>query len=93
MPSMSDEDLFFYNWMFNKTLAQSGYFRFVVYSYMNRRSYKTVHFTNAYCIRLKDFFNDQNSRLMLTTVTLSAEVITIGAESSSGSVFSNEWAQ
>lgn len=89
MPATSDDDLFFYKWMFNKTEVMAGYFRFVVYTSNNNRSYKTVEFTNAFCISLKDYFNDNDSKLMYTTVTISAEVIRIG--SIDGAVFTNEW--
>lgn len=89
MPSTSDDDLFFYKWMFNKTEVNSGRFQFVVYSANNKRSYKTVAFTNAFCIALKDYFNDNDSKLMYTTVTLSAEIIRIG--SLDRALFTNEW--
>lgn len=89
MPSTSDDDLFFYKWMFNKTEVNSGRFQFVVYSANNKRSYKTVAFTNAFCIALKDYFNDNDSKLMYTTVTLSAETIRIG--SLDRALFTNEW--
>ena len=89
LPSRSDEDLFFYRWMFNKTEMESGTFRFVVWSQQNRQSYKTVSFRNAYCVGLKDFFNNNDSRLMHITVTLMAEVITIG--SNDIAEFNNEW--
>ena len=88
-PSMSDDDLFFYNWMANKTEVKSGYFRFDVFSYQNKRSFKTVFFKNAYCVELKDYFNDKDSRLMYSTITISAEIIIIGTNG--GTVFSNEW--
>ena len=88
-PASSDDDLFFYKWMFNKTRVESGVFRFCVYSQNNRRSFKSVAFTNAYCIALRDYFNDNDSKLMYTTITLSAEVIRIGAIDSA--LFSNEW--
>lgn len=101
MPSTSDEDLFFYKWMFNKTEVQSGYFKFIVYSNDNKQSFKTVTFKNAYCIGLKDYFNDNDSKLMYTTVTISAQVINIGRErgvvsrgsnnSFDNAVFTNEW--
>ena len=42
MPSTSDDDVFFYKWMVNKTETKSGYFRFCVYSNNNKPSYKTV---------------------------------------------------
>jgi len=89
MPSTSDDDVFFYRWMFGKTEVKSGCFRFCVYSNANRRSYKTVSFVNAYCIGLGDTFNDSDSKLMYTTVTLSAEIVNIG--SLNGAVFTNEW--
>ena len=89
MPATSDEDLFFYKWMFKKSSVESGDFRFCVFSNSNKRSYKTLHFSNAYCIGLKDYFNDNDSKLMYTTVTISAEVIRIGSLDSAQ--FSNEW--
>lgn len=89
MPTTSDDDLFFYKWMFNKTEVKSGQFLFTVYTISNKRSYKTVGFENAYCIALKDFFNDNDSRLMYTTVTISAETIVIG--SGDMARFTNEW--
>lgn len=89
IPSTSDDDIFFYKWMFNKTEVKSGIFRFVVFTNNNKRSYKSVEFLNAYCIELKDYFNDNDSKLMYTTVTISAEIIRIGAVDSA--VFTNEW--
>ena len=89
MPSTSDDDLFFYKWMFNKIEVKSGIFRFCVYSKANKRSFKSVEFLNAYCISLKDYFNDNDSKLMYTTVTISAEVVRIGTVDSA--LFTNEW--
>lgn len=89
IPSTSDDDLFFYNWMFNKTQVYSGIFKFCVYTTRNKQSYKTVFFTNAYCVSLKDYFNDNDSKLMYTTVTISAEIIRIGTLNSA--TFTNEW--
>lgn len=90
MPATSDDDTYFYKWMFDKIAIHSGVFRFVVYSNHNKRSYKTVEFVNAYCIQLKDYFNDNDSKLMYTTVTLSAQVIRVGKIG--GATFANEWA-
>lgn len=89
MPSSSDDDLFFYKWMFNKTEVKNGTFKFVVYTNKNNRSIKTVSFENAYCVNLKDYFNDNDSKLMYTTVTVSAERIKIG--SLAQAEFTNEW--
>lgn len=89
-PATSDDDLFFYKWMFNKTEVKAGYFRFVVYSHNNNRSYKTLEFVNAFCVSLKDYFNDNDSKLMYTTITICAELIRIGSFGDSA-VFTNEW--
>lgn len=88
-PTTSDDDLFFYKWMFNKTEVQSGTLSFTVYSNDNKPYYKTVEFKNAYCIGLKDSFNRSDSNLMCTTVTISAQIINIGKLDQA--VFNNEW--
>ena len=75
--------------MIHKTEKWSGVFRFCVYSNDNKRSIKTVQFLNAYCVRLRDCFDDQDSKLMYTTVTISAEVIRIGT--GDGVMLINEW--
>lgn len=90
MPSTSDEDTFFYRWMFNKTEVQSGRLKFTVFTSDNRKNYKTIEFANAYCIELKDYFNDNDSKLMYTTVTISAEIIKVGTLLDQA-IFSNEW--
>ena len=89
IPSTSDDDLFFHKWMFHKTEVYSGVFRFVVFSNSNKRSYRTVAFANAYCVQLKDYFNDNDSKLMYTTITLSAQGIRVGAVDQA--IFFNEW--
>lgn len=89
MPATSDDDVFFYKWMIHKTEVKSGLFRFCVYSHNNKRSFKTIQFINAYCIRLKDYFNDNDQKLMYTTITISAEVLRIGVSDSVMLV--NEW--
>ena len=89
MPATSDDDLFFYKWMFSKTEVKSGTFTFTVWTHNNKRSYKTVNFQNAYCVNLKDYFNDADSRLMYTTVTIVAEIISIGGNDVAE--FNNEW--
>ncbi len=89
IPSTSDDDLFFHKWMFHKTEVYSGVFRFVVFSNSNKRSYRTVAFANAYCVQLKDYFNDNDSKLMYTTITISAQGIRVGTADSA--TFHNEW--
>lgn len=89
IPSTNDDDMFFYNWMFHKSEVKAGILRFCLYSNENKRSYKTVSFANAYCIELRDYFNDHDSKLMYTTIKISAQVIMVGSANSS--TFSNAW--
>lgn len=92
MPATCDDDQFFYKWMFNKTAVYSGTFKFCVFSNDNRRRFKTIEFKNAYCIRLKDYFNDHDSKLMYTDVTISAEALRIGTGLMDRAIFTNSWA-
>ena len=64
-------------------------FTFSVWAKQNKQSYKTLEFDNAYCIQLSDFFNDSDSRLMYTTVTITAEIINVG--NSDKAEYDNEW--
>lgn len=89
IPSTNDDDMFFYNWMFHKSEVKAGIIRFRLYSNENKISYKTISFANAYCIELRDYFNDHDEKLMYTTVKISAQVIRVGAANSS--TFVNAW--
>lgn len=89
IPATNDDDMFFYNWMFHKSEVKVGIIRFRLYSNENKISYKTVSFANAYCIGLRDYFNDHDEKLMYTTIKISAQVIRIGA--SNYSTFTNAW--
>lgn len=89
IPSTNDDDMFFYNWMFHKSEVKAGILRFRLYSNENKISYKTISFANAYCIELKDYFNDHDAKLMYTTIKISAQVIRVGAANSS--TFLNAW--
>ncbi|MGN0236886.1 MAG: type VI secretion system tube protein TssD [Lepagella sp.] len=89
IPSTNDDDMFFYNWMFHKSETKSGILRFRLYSNDNKISYKTVSFANAYCIGLRDYFNDNDAKLMYTTIKISAQAIMVGSVNSS--VFMNAW--
>ena len=89
MPTPADDasgSAFFYQWMFDKSKTHSGKFTFIVYADNNKRCEKHVEFIDAYCVGLKEYFNDNDSRLMYTTVTISAEQIII-----SGAMFDNQW--
>ena len=89
MPSQSDDDVFFYRWMFENTQVHDGYLKFVVWARQNKRCFKTVNFKNAYCVSLRDYFNDSDSKLMYTTITLAAEIINVGENDIAE--FNNNW--
>ncbi len=89
IPSTNDDYMFFYNWMFHKSEVKDGILRFCLYSDGNKRSYKTVSFARAYCIELRDYFNDHDAKLMYTTIKISAQVILVG--SANASAFYNTW--
>ena len=89
IPSTNDDDMFFYNWMFHKSEVKAGIIRFRLYSNENKISYKTISFAKAYCIQLRDYFNDHDEKLMYTTIKISAQVIRVGAANSS--TFVNAW--
>lgn len=89
VPATNDDDMFFYNWMFHKSEVKAGILRFCLYSNENKRSYKTVSFANAYCIQLRDYFNDHDAKLMYTTIIISAQIIRIGG--ANFSTFANAW--
>ena len=89
MPATSNDDPFFYKWMVDKTGVYDGMFTFVVWSRQNRRVYKNIHFKDAYCISLRDYFNDSDSRLMYTTVTIVADLVVIGG--AEGAIFGRGW--
>lgn len=89
IPATSDDDMFFYNWMFNKSEVKAGILRFRIYADDNKPVYKTVAFANAYCVFLSDSFSDSDSKLMYTTIRISAQVIRIGAANSA--TFTNAW--
>ena len=91
MPTTDDDDTFFYNWMFKKTEVHDGTFEFDVFVDNNTRRTKSVSFFNAYCISLKDYFNDNDGRLMYTTVTISAERVSVGKGLFGKTEFNNEW--
>ncbi len=61
----------------------------MVSSQKNKRSYKTINFKNAYCTELEDYFNDHDSRLMHTRVTIVAEVIIVGSNDTAE--YNNDW--
>lgn len=76
--SPDDNDLQFHTWMKEKTEMRDGLIEFLVVSDSNKTTTKTVHFKDAYCIRLSEYFNVENSIQMCTKLTISAGEVSFG---------------
>ena len=97
MPATSNDDTFFYDWMAKKTETHDGMLTFVVWSRQNKRVFKNLRFKDAYCVGIKDYFNDNDSKLMYSTITIACDTMIFGAPSNGGDkggvgvLFSNGW--
>lgn len=73
--SQDDNNMFFQEWMTNKTDRKNGKITFTL---KNKLTNKTVSFENAYCIRLYEYFNKHNDTEMFMKITISSSKITLG---------------
>lgn len=74
-----DSDLIFHEWMKEKDLVKDGDIILKV-NKNGEFADKTIHFTDAYCIRLHEYFNDANSMPMYTEISIMAGTITFGKD-------------
>lgn len=75
--SPDDSDMLFHEWMKEKDLVKDGDIILTV----NKNGVfgnKTIHFQDACCIRLHEYFNDANALPMYTEVSIMAGSITFG---------------
>ncbi len=86
-----DDDILFYEWMFRKSETKSGEIEIILSGEGEKKVTKSVHFADAFCVKLKDCFDSdsKNAVRMTTKVTLSAEKIHVGGYL--GAVYSNDW--
>ena len=87
MPAQGDDDLFFYNWMFNRAETHKGTIEMLLSTDDNQKKYLHLFFEDAYMVNMYQYFNNNNSLLVRTKVTLSARKFTFGGASS----FENDW--
>jgi len=73
--SQDDNNMFFHEWMMNKTGRKDGVFSF---SLKNDLTKKTLAFSDAYCIRLYEYFNKHSDAEMYMKITISANQILFG---------------
>ena len=77
--SPDDTDLTFHEWMREKDEVKDGT---IILNVNSQGSFakKTINFTDAYCIRLYEYFNSNNSLPMYTKVSIMASSITFGKD-------------
>ena len=75
--SPDDTDLLFHEWMCEKDEVKDGDILLKVNS-QGTFAKKSIHFTDAYCIRLYEYFNSNNSMPMYTKISIMAGSITFG---------------
>lgn len=75
--SPDDSDLSLHEWMRDKDTTKDGQ----ITLYVNRDAVmapKTIRFENAYCIRLYEYFNNNNTLPMYMKLSIMAGVLTFG---------------
>ncbi|MBP3426135.1 MAG: hypothetical protein J6K81_05400 [Rikenellaceae bacterium] len=87
MPAQGDDDLFFYNWMFNRAETHDGTIEMLLSTDDNKKKYLHLYFEDAYMVNMYQYFNNNNSLLVRTKVTLSARKFTFGGSAN----FENDW--
>ena len=88
MKSTGDDDMLFQEWMIRKSETKSGKLEFVI-SEGQKRTMKTISFSEAFCVKFYEYFNYNNSILMYMKVSISAEEIIFGT--TGNTKFTNEW--
>lgn len=75
--SPDDTDMTFHEWMREKDEVKDGD---IILNVNSQGSFakKTIHFADAYCIRLYEYFNNSNSLPMYTKISLMATAMTFG---------------
>mgnify|MGYP000162749607 FL=1 len=87
MSAQGDDDMLFYEWMFNRAAKHRGTIEFCLSTDKNKEKYLHLFFDEAYLVNFYQYFHNANSMLMRSKVTLSAKKIVFG----SGATFVNDW--
>lgn len=75
--SPDDTDMLFHEWMKEKDLVKDGEVLLMV-NKDGEFSEKRIRFKDAYCIRLREYFNDGNALPMYTEISVVANELTFG---------------
>ena len=87
MPAQGDDDLTFYNWMFDRAEKRKGTIEMLLSTDDNKKKYLHLCFEDAYMVNMYQYFNNNNSLLVRTKVTLSARKFVFGGKAD----FENDW--
>lgn len=77
--TLPDNDTIFHRWMFSRWRPMSGTIRVEMDAPQSAHRFFTIVFSNGYCTHLKDEFNSQSGKVMTTTIKITCQQITIGA--------------
>jgi len=83
MVSPDDSDMRFHEWMVDKLEQKDGEIFFEVVN-EGKPSNRSLFFKNAYCVKLKESFNDTDTKQMQITITISAAEISFGGGAAKG---------
>ena len=61
MPAQGDDDLFFYNWMFNRAEKHNGTIEMLLSTDDGKKKYLHLYFEDAYMVNMYQYFNNNNS--------------------------------
>lgn len=89
MPAQGDDDTFFYNWMFDRAKKYNGTIEMLLSTDDSKKKYLHLYFEDAYMVNMYQYFNNSNSLLARTKVTLSARKFTFGMGNPAS--FENDW--
>lgn len=88
MPAQGDDDMTFYDWMFKRAEKKDGTIEFLLSTDDSKKRYLHLYFKDAYLVNFYQYFNNNNSELARTKITLSVKEMDFGK---GGASFVNDW--
>lgn len=88
MAAQGDDDMTFYQWMFERAEKKRGTIEFLLSTDDSKKKYLHLQFDDAYLVNFYQYFNNNNALLVRTKVTLSAKIMKFG---NGKATFINDW--
>lgn len=76
-----DSDLMFHEWMRDKNMIKDGHIKLMV-NKDQEISFKNIYFRDAYCVKLYEYFNNNNSMQMYMKINIMAGSVIFGNKNS-----------